>query len=270
MTSVYRALDHVFTIAAPALFRAPLGEALAPLALGGDDLPADTDIDEIVVSKSGARWTISTRTAEMGATTGAVIARVLEHVNRCAAASVFDAIPLHAAAVRCDDDAVIALAGRSGAGKSTLGAAAISAGWGFLAEEVAAVEPTSRRVRPYHRPVGLRRGGAAAVGMEFPVDDALYDDVYPWPVPAHQRVDSGRLAGIALVSRTRATGWTPVRPAEALAELIEHAVVPDDVRIVPVFRQLDALVRRVPVVRIAYADVTEGVDCLDELAAMWQ
>ena len=159
---------------------------------------------------------------------GSLVARVLEYVNQRAAASLTAEVPLHAAGVRTAGGGVIALAGTSGAGKSTLGAAAMLAGWGFLAEEIAAVDPVSLAVRPYHRPIGLRRGGAGALGIEYPdVADGRYSDVYPWPVPVDRRVTSGTLLGIALVHRNEGeVAITEVGQARALAELVEHTVVP--------------------------------------------
>ena len=68
---------------------------------------------------------------------------------------------LHASCIDVGGTA-IAFAGLSGAGKSTLAAALATAGHGFIADEVAAVDGDGH-VAPYHRPVGLRAGGAAAM-----------------------------------------------------------------------------------------------------------
>ncbi len=160
---------------------------------------------------------------------------------------------------------MFALAGTSGAGKSTLGAAGVRAGSGFVADELAAVDPDSLFVRPYHRPIGLRRGGAAALGIEYP-PDAWCEQVYPWPVDPAMHSSGGTLHAIALVRRgDLEPSIEPVDPARALAELVEHTVVPDDEWIVPVFRGIERIVRRVPVVRLTYDTPADGVELLTRL-----
>ena len=79
------------------------------------------------------------------------------------------------------------------------------------------------------------------------------------------------LLGVALVHRNESeVAITEVREARGLAELVEHTVVPDDDRVADVFRLLDSLVRRIPIVRLAYDTPADGVALLDELAARWE
>lgn len=259
----YRALDFVFSLAAPSPFIEAASTALAPLRDAGFSSAAP-----IVVSLADGRWTIEGPDATSSASTiGETLARTLEMINRNAAASVLEAVPLHAAAVRASDGSVVVLAGRSGSGKSTLSAAAIDAGWGFLAEEIAAVSTDTLAVRPFHRPIGLRPGGAAALGRIIPADsNELFSQVYPWPVPLRRRVDTGVLVAIALVDRSGDPGITRIPAPRALAELVEHTVVPHDDRVAPVFRELDILVRRIPVFQLGYDQLGPAVDMLGELA----
>jgi hypothetical protein len=57
----------------------------------------------------------------------------------------------------------------------------------------------------------------------------------------------GPLAAIVLVDRNRSTGGVEtVRPALALARMMEHSIARDE-RVTPIFRELEAVVRRVPV-----------------------
>jgi hypothetical protein len=270
----FRALDHAFTLSAPEPVQSLLVSALDPLRW--DPLAGPTSGSEeriLVAAAPHDRWTFTADLAQPSPMVlGSLVARVLEYVNQRAAASLTAEVPLHAAGVRTGEGGVIALAGTSGAGKSTLGAAAMLAGWGFLAEEIAAVDPVSLAVRPYHRPIGLRRGGAGALGIEYPdVADGRYSDVYPWPVPFDRRVTDGTLLGVALVQRNEGdVAITEVGQARSLAELVEHTVVPHDERVAEVFRLLDSLVRTVPVVRLTYDTPADGVALLDELAERWQ
>ena len=200
--------------------------------------------------------------------TGVVLARVFEHINQRAGGMLRDQIPMHAAAVAHPTGPVVALAGSSGAGKSTLGFATIRSGWGFVAEEISAVDPTTLALRSFHRPIGLRRGGTEALGMAYP-DDAVYELVHPVPVEQQHRRAGGELAAIVIVDRRKPGSGKaePLGPAQALAELVEHCAVRDDDRIVHVFRQLDSLVRTVPTYRLSYGKPDEGVDALEELAS---
>ncbi len=266
---MYSALDFCFTITAPAPLDDALRTALLPLHVSHS---GNRDVAAIVISHDDEAWWITHEdTALRAETTGKALARTLEHINQRAAASLVIDVPFHAAAVRHPTGGVVALVGSSGAGKSTLGAAALRAGWGFLAEEIAAVDPTTRAVRPYHRPIGLRSGGAAALAIGYPTDQTgVYDDVFPWPVPAADRHTEGTLIGIALVSRNQSpVGIDDVSPAPALAELIEHTVVPDDDRVVDVFRTLDRMVRDTPIARLVYDTPRQGMDLLNELVRRW-
>jgi hypothetical protein len=270
----FLALDHPFTLSAPEPLRSVFAHALEPLSVDSGTSVPPRECGHITVAEAtDGRWTFTSERAEPSPMAlGSLVARVLEYVNQRAAASLTFEVPLHAAGVRTAGGGVIALAGSSGAGKSTLGAAAMLAGWGFLAEEIAAVDPVSLAVRPYHRPIGLRRGGAGALGIEYPeFDDGRYSDVYPWPVPTDRRAHDGTLLGIALVHRNDTdVAITEVGQARALAELVEHTVVPDDERVAAVFGLLDSLVRRVPIVRLAYDTPADGVGLLDELASRWE
>ena len=263
------ALDHAFVIRAPDPLAGVISEALAAM-LTRSEPAGDASQIEIRPAADG-RWVMRVDRDESRPMMPArTVAHLLEHLNARAADSLVREVPLHAAAVAHPAGGVVALAGSSGSGKSTLGAASVLAGWGFVAEEVAAVRVDDRSVRPFHRPIGLRAGGAAAIGVPVPTEE-WFDEVYPWPVPADSRRTTGTLAGIALVSRTDGEPTVDeVRPARALVELVEHTVVPSEDRIVPVFRRLDELIRSVPVVRLAVAGPATAVRQLDELVSGWR
>ncbi len=202
---------------------------------------------------------------------GAELRRQLEEANLEAARAAVGHVPLHAASVE-QDGWVVALAGRSRAGKSTLAAAAVLAGYGYVADEITAVSPTDLTVRPFHRPIGLRRGGAAAVGVTYPEsDDGRYDQVYPWEVGENRTLSpGGTLVGIVLVE------WgddhepllEDVAPPRGLVELSQHTVIPDD-QLAPAFGGLDAIVRRVPIARMRYGTTAQGLDLLAEAVRRW-
>lgn len=283
---VYRALDFVFELATLDDDAARLVAELAPafdplryeataarrstgdLRMGAAEQSATVpDADEVArlaIAHLDGTWEVTGGKITVAVPTeGQLVARLVELINQEAAASI-DTVPLHAAAVE-RGGRVIAVAGSSGAGKSTLGAAATLDGWGFVADEIAAVDPVTRRVRAYHRPIGLRRGGAEALGIEYP-SDQRFSEVYPWPVAPAMRSDDGELVAIVLVARGDAAPST-VPAARALAELMEHTVVPDLARVPAAFRMVERLVRVVPVVRVAYDTPARGVELLTRLLA---
>lgn len=164
-----------------------------------------------------------------------------------------DAIGLHGAGVRIDGHGVT-LVGHSGSGKSTLAAAFVRRGHGYVSDELAAVD-LSGTLLAYPRPVGLRRGGAAAVACTIP--PGPFDEIYPW-CPDRSASDTP-LRVIALVDRE--PGGDDSRllsPAEALARLSNHTLGTEgDERWA--FRRLDALVRSTPVVAVSTPDLDAGV-----------
>jgi hypothetical protein len=195
----------------------------------------------------------------------------LEALNLEAARKAVGCVPLHAASIDTSSG-VIALAGQSGAGKSTLAAAAVLAGYGYVADEISAVSPDDLVVRPFHRPIGLRRGGAEAIGIPYPASsDGRSDDVYPWNVAGHGELSpGGPLVGIVLVERTgRGTpSLADVIAAQALAALSQHTVIHDD-DLAAGFAALDRIVRSVPVVRMTYTTTDESLALLGQLVERW-
>lgn len=193
----------------------------------------------------------------------------LDAANQAAIDAAPGCVPLHAAAIETAAG-VIAIAGQSGAGKSTLCAAAVLAGYPYVADEIAAISPDDLTVRPFHRPIGLRRGGAAAIGVEYPdAPDGRYDVVYPWAVTGPLS-PGGRLAGIVLVRRSTIDGPSieTVSGPTALLEMSQHTVIADELLGVG-FVGLDRIVRAVPVARLTYDTAAQGINLLAELVDRW-
>ena len=196
----------------------------------------------------------------------------LEAANVAAARAAVGCVPLHAASVETQVG-VVAFAGRSHSGKSTLTAAAVLAGYPYVADEITAVSPDDLSVRPFHRPIGLRRGGASAVGVDYPTSpDDRYELVYPWVLgDEHARSEGGTLAGIVLVEWDASSEPTiaDVAPSWALTALTQHAVVHDGVY-APAFDGLNRIVRRVPIVRMTYSTTAQSLRLLAELVERWR
>lgn len=286
---IYRSLDFRYRVEAEGEIGVALRHALSalrePISPVADTRSAQTPEPSVLTINSDIDsrgdptiWRLETDGHVVTADSpGLMLARVLEVINQRAASSLSHEVPLHAATVASPTGGLIALAGPSGAGKSTLGLAATRFGWLAHAEEISAVDPTTLEVRPYHRPIGLRRGGADLLGISYPAspDDGsrpdIYQDVYPFPVDPEHRSNQGQLLGIAIIQRSiSAPAVTTRRPAQALAEIMEHVVVPDDDRVPIVFRDIENIVRRIPVVRLNPGTPVEGIAHLDRLAAEWK
>lgn len=261
--AVFRALDACFELDAPRREAELFASLFADLV---DDGPAGTTLE--LIPERRHRWRVrfaeSVRVA--GTTLGGALAEALIAVNETAGKTVGDAAVLHAGAAVIGGGAV-AFAGVSGAGKSTLTAAAVCHGHAYLCDEVCAVADAEAgfAVRPYHRPIGLRPGGAAAIDVTIPtVRSEPFTDVYPWRVSS-----AGTLSGaeplrlVCLVERRDGpVEIEPVRPAEALVRLAGLTIGAEG-RERDMFHRLDELVRAVPVVRLAFQDLWAAVDAVE-------
>jgi hypothetical protein len=191
-------------------------------------------------------------------------------LNRAAAESMADDhLVLHAGAFSVSIDGLtdraVALCGTSGAGKSTATAAATMRGHGYLADEVCALRPDGWTVRRYHRPVGLRPGGAAAIGASAePAHEAGEGPPSRiWHSPTRAERDT-TLGSVALVERRPgAVNIERLAPATALELLVQHTLGSEGRERV-MFRRSEQLVRALPVVRLQYEDVFEAIDAVAE------
>ena len=265
--ATYRGLDHTFSLHAP-----PPIDAIASCALVGLAVSPEhgDDVHEMTVLRDDRGGFCVGGRPRSSVPLGRAVAELFEHINRAVADSVTMELPLHGATVGYRGR-FVALVGPSGSGKSTLAAAAVSTGWTFVAEEVSAVDPVARVVRSYHRPIGLRKAGAAAIGVSIPSEpDGRWDEVFPWVPPEASRQDEGVLAGVVLLRRDGpAPTWTELRPAEALVALVENSVVPSDERVASAFRRAEQLARTVPVVRLSIDSADDGVTALHDLLRSW-
>jgi hypothetical protein len=248
-----RALDALVRWRAPAhllaeLRRGPLGRLVAT-----DDFAPTVEVVFAWSDHNGGIQCVNGDEHVVAPTMRECLAEAMIVVNRYAARSVeADLLTLHAGVVVVPDGQAVALCGHSGAGKSTATAAAVLAGHGFLADEVCAVHPESHLVRPYLRPIGLRAGGAAAIGVHIEGASAL------WVPPSVHAADAP-LGLIALVERRPgAATVTRLDAPAALERLADHTLVSDAERR-RAFRRLADLVRRVPVVALGYEHATDAV-----------
>ena len=122
------------------------------------------------------------------ARTGEVLARgqhpgdamgwVVWDVNRAAAETGGDHLLFHAGAIEAGGTGVL-LPGASGSGKSTLVAGLVRAGFGYLTDELAALDMATGRLVPYAKPITVKPGSFAVLSDMDP-DVGLECGDGPW------------------------------------------------------------------------------------------
>jgi hypothetical protein len=84
--------------------------------------------------------------------------RLSAWVNGLVLTTARDYLVIHAACLLAPDGGALVLAAPSGAGKSTLTAALVAAGYGYLSDEFAPIDPVHGLVHPFPKPLTLKAG----------------------------------------------------------------------------------------------------------------
>ena len=177
------------------------------------------------------------------------------HAARTAAEAGFTV--LHGGAVTVGKRAV-AVVGPSGAGKSTFTTAMVRAGHPYVADEVVAIDDDIM-VQAFHRPIGLRRQGAEAIGITIP--DGPYGQIHPYRVGVNEQLGGASPLALVLLLARDVAAVSPrleqLSPAAALFNLANQTLGATGLERQMFFR-LDALVRRVRVCELHYANPAQA------------
>ena len=176
-------------------------------------------------------------------------------------------LTIHAAGVVFDDRAVI-LSGTSGSGKTTLAGYLAWRDAEFLADEIVALDLDDRAL-PFHRPLGLRRGGPLEPHLDLSGDPATVFQNYERVVPL-SCLGEARSVGVATeVGAIVFPTYTPEAPTTTTSMLPSEAfdrLTPNLPCLprhgAPVFRRAADLVRRVPCIGLEYSDLAEAADAV--------
>jgi hypothetical protein len=206
-------------------------------------------------------------------TTSYVVPYVLWELNRAVSEHRSGRVAVHAGAVELGGRGIV-LCGASHNGKSTLTAWLTAHGWGFLTDELVTLQEPGHAedwLAPYHRPVGLRRGGPIE-----PFMDATRAEWEPfaadeWVVPAsllgHGRlVERATFDAFVLPKYTPGapTALLPIGPDEALLGICDQAPgLSLHGRVA--FQRLAEWVRRVPSYRLIVDNLPEATRLLTEV-----
>ena len=127
---------------------------------GPPEDPAETVAITVLVTDHGYETHIGGSRCTLGPDLRKHDTGIASSLNRLLLDHEPDLLHLHAGAVACGDDGVVLL-GSSGSGKSTLTAYLVRSGWTYLTDEMLALEPDPLRLRPYPRPLTLKKGSWA-------------------------------------------------------------------------------------------------------------
>jgi hypothetical protein len=108
------------------------------------------------------------QTVALGQCPGDAVGWLVWDVNRAAADASGQHLLFHAGAVQLThidgpDGRGVLLPGPSGSGKSTLSAGLVRAGFGYLTDELVALDLTSGQLLPYPKPITVKPGSFAAL-----------------------------------------------------------------------------------------------------------
>lgn len=176
-------------------------------------------------------------------------------------------VPFHAAALSRGSDGVL-FAGRSGAGKTTLSVALAAAGWALAGDDIAPIDLADGRVRPFPKPLSLRRPGPWARAVRPPGDWPLPPAEGPVLVPAAffgGRVEPFEPTNLLFISYEPEARpeRAPVSPGQATVLATEYARAQGPAAVAALAR----LCRSAPAARITYPSTEAAFELIElELA----
>lgn len=160
-------------------------------------------------------------------TPGGTLSHLFWHVNAEAIRQTGSFLLVHAGCVLAPSGRALLLPAHSGLGKTTLVTALAQAGFGYLSDEAAVLDPVSGRIHPFPKALTLKSGS-------FPLFPDLVGEHMNSLVPGTWHIDPGRLGSGAAPSGAFDPGWvvaigydpsvdgaelTPLRAAETAIEV---------------------------------------------------
>lgn len=130
----------------------------------GDDVPTY----QLDVGDEFARLDLGGNHVLKNASPGDAFAQLVWHVMNQAVADVRHVLVIHAGVVATPAGSAVLLPAASGGGKTTLTAALVRAGFSFLSDEMAAIDPETRHVLPVPRSLFMKPGTFEALGIPRP------------------------------------------------------------------------------------------------------
>ncbi len=170
-----------------------LTSTLAALAPSPPGAPAPTVVSVREVGPGHVdryRLYVGGRRHWRGRSTSDLVASVVSEITLLALARTPGHLLVHAGGVERGGQ-VVAIAGQSGRGKSTLTAALVQRGFAYLTDELLAVDPTTRSVLPYAKPLDLDPIACRQLDLVVDGERRAGKDRQPVPVAQLGAVSTG-------------------------------------------------------------------------------
>jgi hypothetical protein len=159
-----------------------------------------------------------------------LLSKLFWHVNQFAIRQTGDFVLIHAGAVSTPAGEGMLLPARSGGGKTTLTTALVRAGFQYLTDDAAPVDPVSGTLYPYPKPVNLKRGSGSVFPDLFPSRTRTGYVDWRWMRPAQIR--PGAVGGPCRIRFVVAHEYRPgapteitrVTPAESAMDLLNNSL----------------------------------------------
>lgn len=207
-------------------------------------------------------------------TTGYTLTHLFWHVNAEAIRQTGSFFLAHAGCVLAPSGAGLVLPAESGSGKTTLVTALVKAGFGYLSDEAAVVDPVSGSLHPFPKALTIKTGS-------FPLFPELAAEHLGSLVPGTWHVHPDQLRPGAAVTGSCDPGWivpirydpevdgaqlSPLRPAEVVVELAGSSLNLHryGIRALPLLAQL---ARRAGGFRLRFGNLDAAVEALTDLTA---
>ena len=189
------------------------------------------------------------------------VEQLLHVLNLAAISNTRESILLHAGAVELKGRVVV-IAGVSGQGKSTLTAALVRSGFSYVTDELVIIDPSTRFVRPYLKPLDLGAESLKMLDLD-PDDEFAIDKKHVVPSEVGAVSTGGRVALIVILDPDAGEmdEIESLGPVDALTTMLPNVFAethdsPDSLD------QLADLCASVPVIRMARRPIAENVETI--------
>ncbi len=198
------------------------------------------------------------------------IDHLLWHVHTEAIRHTGDFLLVHAGAVRTPSGAGMLLPALPESGKSTLTLGLVRAGFGYLSDEAAAIDPVTRMLHPFPKAITLKRGSFDLFPEHQPRDghpgkEWAKRHILPEEVGPHALADACPIGFVVAPKHEQGakTRLEKISRAEAVTDLWQHAFnAPLYGKRAPILLA-DAL-ERARCFRLVFGDLDEAVAALSE------
>jgi hypothetical protein len=195
---------------------------------------------------------------------------MLWHINNRALGQATREVVVHAGAVRSPEGGAVILPAISGSGKSTLVAGLVTAGYDYLSDEAARIDPRTGAVRSFAKALSLKQGSPQRLRVGPAGRGADADE---WHVTAEElrpgsTADGAERVRAVIFPRYRAdddTRTTQLTRVEACVEMTRHLLNRPTVGAAMALEAIDRATQGATCWRLDFGDLDEAVAAVNRL-----